>query len=40
MVPDKSLTANTSQIYQHHSFSYEPQNLPRLDIQALSPHLL
>ncbi len=35
MVTAKSLTANTSQIYRHRSFGYEPQNLLRLDNQAL-----
>ena len=27
MIAAKSLTANTSQIYRHRSFGYEPQNL-------------
>ncbi len=36
MVPAKSLITNTSQIYRHHSFGYEPQNLYRLDNQASS----
>ena len=35
MVADKSLFANTSQIYRHRSFGYEPQNLYRLDKKAL-----
>ncbi len=35
MAAAKSLNANTSQIYRHRSFGYEPQNLHRLDIQAL-----
>ncbi len=35
MVANKSLIVNTSQIYRHHSFGYEPQNLHRLDNQAL-----
>ncbi len=34
MSTDKPLTANTSQIYRHRSFGYEPQNLLRLDNQA------
>ncbi len=35
MVTAKSFLANTSQIYRHRSFGYEPQNLYRLDKQAL-----
>ena len=37
MVADKSLIANTSQIYRHRPESVrdEPQNLLRLDNQAL-----
>ncbi len=41
MVTNKSLIINTclpagmvSQIYRHHSFGYEPQNLHHLDNQA------
>ena len=36
MAADKSLIVNTSQIYRHRSFGYEPQNLHRLDNQALT----
>ena len=36
MVTAKSLFVNTSQIYRHRSFGYEPQNLYRLDKQALT----
>ena len=35
MVANKCLVINTSQIYRHRSFGYEPQNLLRLDNQAL-----
>ena len=35
MTAAKSLIANTSQIYRHRSFGYEPQNLLCLDNQAL-----
>ncbi len=35
MVTAKSLIANTSQNFRHHSFGYEPQILYRLDKQAL-----
>ena len=35
MVTAKSLIANTSQIFRPRSFGYEPQNLYRIDNQAL-----
>ncbi len=34
MVTNKSLIINISQIFRHHSFGYEPQNLNHLDNQA------
>jgi len=40
MSKNKSLIVNTSQIYRHHSFGYEPQNLHYLDNQALTFRLL
>ena len=39
MTTGKSLIANTSQIYRHRSLGYEPQNLHRLNNQALNLRL-
>lgn len=35
MSTDKSLIANTSQIFRYRSFGYESQDLHRLDNQAI-----